>query len=333
VIACRPGSVVQRLARRRGVQTIPVLLRGPADVSSARTLRGYLARHGVPVIHAHDRVSQHLSVTATFGGAAARVTSLRGGDLPRRGLAGLLGRVGVDRWITVSERLAGDLAGRSVDPSRVSVMPRGVAVGTCDHPRGPRRGAALAPLGLASHAGPVIVTAACLSRHEGLSQLVTAGAHLRALRDDAVILIVGAGEQRHFLEAQVAREALSDTVRLPGFVDDIDPLLAAADVYVAPAAGNGFHSAIVRAMAAGLPVVATDTGDARDLIAHERSGVLVPPNDPHAIAQAVHRVLSHPEWAAGLANSGRRLVGERHSVAAMVHGHRKLYAQLVDGHR
>lgn len=126
----------------------------------------------------------------------------------------------------------------------------------------------------------------------------------------------------------------SGTERLPerdglvrlGQREDVPELLAAMDVLVSTSwFGEGFSNAILEAMATGLPVVATDVGDARRIVGE--AGVIVPPRDAEAVADAVRRLRNEPGFARRLGEAGRRRVAERFSVDAM----RRQFARVFAG--
>ena len=117
---------------------------------------------------------------------------------------------------------------------------------------------------------------------------------IRALReiDDAHLVVLGDGPQRAELE-QLARE-LDVSVYLPGRVPDVTQWLRRASMLVHPARWEGFGLALLEAMLAGLPVVATNVSSIPEIVVDGETGVLVPPDDPPALAAAVNRVLRDP---------------------------------------
>jgi glycogen(starch) synthase len=99
------------------------------------------------------------------------------------------------------------------------------------------------------------------------------------------------------LEDRARRLGVDDQIRFTGFLDHPEPVLAATRVYVHPARHEIRPVAITEAMALGLPIVATDVGGVSDLVEHEVSGLLVPPDDPGALAAGVLRLLDDPVLA------------------------------------
>ena len=121
-----------------------------------------------------------------------------------------------------------------------------------------------------------------------------------------------------------------DVVRLVGPVsgDDLPRYYASADVFCSPATGGeSFGIVLLEAMAAGAPVVASDIAGYRDVVTHERNGLLVPPRDPAAIAAAIARVIDDPELARQLSASGKQ-GGPASSLAEGRLGSRRLLPTL-----
>jgi len=186
--------------------------------------------------------------------------------------------------------------------------------------------AARAALGL-DPTRPVVGTVGRLERRKGQDQLIAALAELGhgngAGRPQAVL--VGDGPSRAALAAQVTRLGLDQEVRFLGMLPDVRPALAAMDVFVLPSWEEGMSNALMEAMAAERPVVATAVGGNGELITHERTGLLVPPGDPRTLAQAIGALLQDPARAARLAHEAREMVTQRFGIQARVAELEQLY--------
>ena len=112
-----------------------------------------------------------------------------------------------------------------------------------------------------------------------------------------LMLIASDGPRRTVLEQLAAQLGVQTRVRFIGFRDDMPRVMSAADVLVSSSRWEGFGMVIVESMALGLPVVATAVGGVPELIENEVSGVLVPSENPTALADALGRVLTNREWA------------------------------------
>jgi glycosyltransferase involved in cell wall biosynthesis len=137
---------------------------------------------------------------------------------------------------------------------------------------------------------------------------------IRALReiDDAHLVVLGEGPQREELQ-RLARE-LDVSVYLPGRVPDVAAWLRRASLLVHPARWEGFGLALLEAMLASLPVVATSVSSIPEIVVDGQTGLLVPPDDPSALAAAVNRVLADP---GNLGANGRARARAEFSVAKM----------------
>src|SRR5439155_27130265 len=129
--------------------------------------------------------------------------------------------------------------------------------------------------------------------------------------------VAGQGEQRPELERLISELSLSNRFELIGPVSDVPAFLAAVDVAVLPSHAEGMSNALLEYMAAGRSVVATDVGANGHLLRGGELGVLVPPNDPAALAAALGRLLAEPARAAWLGAVARRHVQAHYSRDAM----------------
>ncbi|WP_432862875.1 glycosyltransferase [Microbispora rosea] len=173
---------------------------------------------------------------------------------------------------------------------------------------------------------PVVLCVARLVPEKGLAFLVDAAAILARRGRPCTVALAGDGPERDDLEARA--RALAVDVRLLGARTDVWPLLAAADVVVLPSLAEGMSNAIMEAMAAGRPVVATDVGGAAELL--DDRGILVPPEDPVALGDGILRVLDDPELAAGLGTAARAWARKNLDLDVMVDDHLALYRRLLD---
>ena len=122
---------------------------------------------------------------------------------------------------------------------------------------------------------------------------------------------------------------LRDTVHLLGHRDDIEACLAGMDLFVLPSLNEGMGRALIEAMAAGLPVIASRVGGIPSVIDHERTGLLVPPGDAGALADALRRLLDRPEWATQLGMAASRSVDSRYGSVSMVQAIESIFAEAL----
>jgi glycosyltransferase involved in cell wall biosynthesis len=120
-----------------------------------------------------------------------------------------------------------------------------------------------------------------------------------------------------------------DRCRFLGHRDDVPAVLAAADVFVLPSRSEASPNSVIEAMAAGLPVVATSVGGIPELVTDGRTGRLVPPGDPSALAQALVDLLDHPGHAAELGRAARARIERTASFERMVADFESLYLEEI----
>jgi glycosyltransferase involved in cell wall biosynthesis/serine acetyltransferase len=121
-------------------------------------------------------------------------------------------------------------------------------------------------------------------------------------------LLIGDGAERPRIEGMAEELGLRENVLFLGRRNDVAVVLACCDLSVLPSWAEGLPNSVLEAMAAGLPVVATEVGGTPEIIQDEVSGLLVPPRDSHALAQAILRVLRDSQLAQGLARAGQERV-------------------------
>jgi glycosyltransferase involved in cell wall biosynthesis len=173
--------------------------------------------------------------------------------------------------------------------------------------------------------GARVVLAVCrLESQKGVDVAVRALASVRASHPDAHLVVLGEGPERPKL-ASIARQA-GVPLHLLGRVPDVTAWLRRASVLVHPVRWEGFGLAVLEAMLAGLPVIASDVSSLPELVADGETGVLVPPDDPEALAAGLRRVLDDP---AGFGAAGLRRAEERFSVPRMADATLAVYEEAA----
>jgi glycosyltransferase involved in cell wall biosynthesis len=177
---------------------------------------------------------------------------------------------------------------------------------------------------------PLAVFAGRLTEDKGLPDLIAAWSAVAPDRPAARLWIVGDGPERERLAGQVESMGLSGSIALPGVFDDVTDILQAADLFVYPTLEAGTAMAPREAMAAGLAIVASDIPDNREMLAGGAAGLLVPPEDPSALAQGIAQVLDSPALAADLGDAAWARAAEAYPLAAMVRWHAELFRRLCE---
>lgn len=209
-----------------------------------------------------------------------------------------------------------------VPPDRLTVIPCGV-----DSER-------FVPNGLASHPNPRIGMIARFAPLKGQHLLVEAARQVARDYPQAEFVLAGKplfGEEIYAQEVQeTARRALRRQVRFPGFVDDVPALLRDLDIVVNPSTvPEGFGQAIVEAMMAGKPVIASALGGPVDVIEDGVTGRLIPADDAGALAAAIGDLLADPAAAAEMGRKGRIRAMERYELRETTRSIEQVYEKVL----
>ena len=176
----------------------------------------------------------------------------------------------------------------------------------------------------------VIGTMARLRPEKGLDVLLRAMQTVVKKIKSAKLLIVGEGSMRDALVNETRRLSLTDKVIFAGFLHDTTPALDVMDIFVMPSLSEGLGTALMEAAARGLPIIASQVGGILDIIEHNVSGILVKPNDPDSLAQAILMVASNRELARSLGATAQKLAIQSFSVERLVKDTEALYLSLLE---
>jgi glycosyltransferase involved in cell wall biosynthesis len=176
--------------------------------------------------------------------------------------------------------------------------------------------------------GPVVGVVTLLRPGKGIETLVDALPDVLARHPEASVAVAGWGPDREQLEERARDRGVAGSLHLLGPTDGPMPLLAGADLFVSASWAESFPYNVLEAMAAGLPVVATDVGGTAEAVEHGATGLVVPARDPRALAQAIGKLLDDPERRRRLGDAGRRRVSERFTVERMLEGTIGVYRQV-----
>jgi len=182
-----------------------------------------------------------------------------------------------------------------------------------------------------SSPGPVIGTVSVLRGKKGHRFLLEAAARLRQEYPGLKVIVVGDGPGRDGLWREAKALELERTVSFLGFRQDIPRILATFDVFVFPSLEEALGAAILEAMAAGKAVVASRVGGIPEAVVDRETGLLVPPADSGALAEAVRKLLQDPDLRRRMGEQGRLRVEEQFSLNRMLDRTAALYRDLCTG--
>lgn len=237
----------------------------------------------------------------------------------------------IDRYVAVSPDLQHWLTNRArIRPSKVVYIPNGIDAAAFSLPR---VGCALRQrMGDFAPPGTVLIgNVARLDKVKDQAGLISAFKLLReeAGQADCRLIIAGEGPQRHELERQIVQLGLVETVRLLGTRDDVAELLTECDLVVLSSIAEGMPVTLLEAMAARLPVVATNVGGVASVVEAGTTGTLVAAGDPHALAAALSVYVADETLRRRHGHAGYTRVAAQFSLRAMVTAYVTLYDDLL----
>ncbi len=174
----------------------------------------------------------------------------------------------------------------------------------------------------------LIVWTGRLDPVKGFEEMIGAVAKVSQRRAVRFVL-AGEGAYRPQVEKLIRAHDLGERVHLLGNRSDVPEILAAGDVFLFGSRTEGLPNAVLEAMAAGLPIVATDVPGNRDLIAPERTGLLVPSGSAEALAEGLERVLDGPAWAETLGRQAQKWVFQHLDTVSLVPRWRQVYSIML----
>jgi glycosyltransferase involved in cell wall biosynthesis len=304
----------------------------PRDVGDVRALRALADRRGYALVHAHSSKAGALARVALGRRRPVLYTphcfAFASRDFPAPLRLGyrLAEQLLVPRSaaiVAVSEWEA-ELARRSLRGvrSRVEAIPNGVP-----SPEPPPRAADLAEFAAGA---PLALFASKLRPQKDPLALVRAAAALRERGElPGRVAIVGDGELEEDVRREIAERAIEGDVRWFPFRGDPGPYLAAADLFAVPSRWESLPIAALEAMAAGLPVLASDVGGVPEIVEDGVTGRLVPAGDGEALAGTLRELLADGSARERMGAAGRRVATERFRLDAMIERTELLYERLL----
>jgi glycosyltransferase involved in cell wall biosynthesis len=311
-IVAEPGSELLRKASEEGLPTIALRMRGRLGWLVRKGLVRAMRSHGCRLAHFHDTVSAtHGLAAAAAAGIPIRVLSRPADSSP---LEGGLPFAALDAVIAGSEGVRSILIRGGLPEDRIEVIPPGV-----DFSRftGPKAGD-LVRKALRLEGGEFLVGLIVpLEDEKGNEAVLDAAALVAAQAPKVRFVILGEGSLRLEAPGPDTARPMANVLYHLGWREDAAAVLASLDMFALFSHLDGLAGKLIEAMASGLPVAAADVGTARELITHRDTGLLVPPRNARALADAVLKIHFDKNLATRLAASSRESILEKYSQEAM----------------
>jgi glycosyltransferase involved in cell wall biosynthesis len=318
-------SLLARRAKDAGI-SVHGVPPGRRRLSAALAIHRLVRRRRVDVVHANEPhalssawlARAHRSVPLVVSRRIALPLSTNSFSLARYRAAGKI--------VAVSQSVGKSVLASGVAESCVEVICDGVEIPAMISPadRDRVRNRFAIP-----QESVCIGNVAAFVPEKGHVLLIRALADLRARFPQCVLLLPGEGPEKAKLSEVVRQLQLEDVVKFPGFVSDIESVYAATDLFVFSSHEEPLGSALLAAMAHGLPVVAFARGGIPEIVENGKNGLLARELDPVALTAAIERLLSDPAEARRLGETARETISSRFSAGRMVDATIQVYERLI----
>lgn len=321
---------VVREAEKHSLNVKVFCCNGKFNIRTLFEIRRYIKHNGINIVHSHGYKSNFYSILASANMNIQRVTTCHnwlGDNLKMRFYARLdkllLNRF--DKVIAVSNDLRDKILKNAAFQDKVVVINNGVDVNKFQLTS--RDSQIKKSIGIIE-GEPVIVSIGRLTEEKGQIYLIKAFAGIVSEYPGAKLLFVGDGPLRSFLESEARSLELENNVIFAGIRNDIPEMLIMADIFVLPSLEEAMPMALLEAMAAKMPIVATRVGAVSNIIKDGHSGLLVEPKDPVALSRSIVCLLQNKDMARSFGENSYNSVRNNFSSDRMAREYIKAYNSL-----
>ncbi len=331
-VSANPGHLLLEKCEGHTIPVVPILYQGMDRVFQVVAhLRAELRKRSIDIVHSNANYDRTCAAMAATCSTTKHVASVHSAHSIQHNITHWWrNRYGTDHFIADAEAVKEVLVRQDrIAPSRITVIPLGVEEESTDF-RQRARAAARAEWAVAPST-IVIGNVARLVPFKGHTHLLRAIAEVVKVHTDVVFLIVGDGELFDALQRQVRDLGIERYVRFLGFRDHLEELYPGFDIYCHSSlelAAEAFPIAILRALATGLPVVSTRVGGIGLMVEDGISGYLTLPEDPHALARALLRLLRDPVSRSSMGLASFDLFRKKFHAHAMAERVEQVYTSL-----
>ncbi len=325
--------VFERTAKDHGLSVRVFPVQNVIDMGALFGIRQLIRHRQVHIVHAHGYTSNFYALAGGMGTGVWRIATCHPWAESRYSARArfyekldLFWLRYFDAVVAVSREVREKILAHRISGDKVQLIANGIDItrfsGSIDR-EAARETLAIPPESL------VVGTIGRLSVEKGHRYLIEAVKELREAFANLQVVLVGDGPLRGELEKLARQSGVENQVRFMGKVHNIPLMLALMDVFVLPSLSEGMPMALLEAMAARVPVVATPVGDIPVVIADGVSGRLVPPENPGALAQVLAELLADRRQGARLAGHAFQQVQQRFCAEKMAAHYRRLFEQFA----
>lgn len=304
-LICQPRTLLGKRAGENGIYVHPLAIRSDIGPLSLLLLVPILRRVRPDILAFNTPKAIFVGTLAShFASVGAKIIFRRVNfPLHNNFFSRLKYTWGIDSIIAISESIHLQLQMCGIPASKIRTIYEGMDLSLYPKPAQPKP---RDPNGLA-----VIGTVAHLSREKGLNYLIEAASLIPEVQDRMRFVIVGDGKCLQELKELSLSKGLKDVFQFVGFHSSTHQFMKSFDIFALPSLSEGLSSAILEAMAASLPIIATNVGGIPELVKDGDNGLLVAPANPVALAQALQQLTDNPEESERMGRRGRERMEEQ----------------------
>jgi glycosyltransferase involved in cell wall biosynthesis len=312
-----PDSPLVERARAAGLPASAIPMAGDWDIRAAQRIRARMRAWNVDLVHAHDARSHAVSMIALAGKSDIPLIVTRRVAFPPRSVRLKYGPR-VARFVAISQAVKNAMSDAGVDKSRITVVHSGIAPKEAVVPRDWR----------SELAWPEDVViggmVGAMTREKGAESLPAIVKSVPPSERERLRFVLLGGQAQGTVEMEGVQ------VHSAGFVMDIDPAVAGLDMLLHPSSNEGLGTAVIDAMALGVPSIAFSVGGIPEVIENEISGLLIPPRDPESFARAISRLAGDAALRARLGEGGRHRAAQ-FNADSMTQQTEAVYNEVLSG--
>ena len=317
LVVAPTGSPLIKRAERAGLPTYRLTLRSEWDIRSARELRAVAGEWRADIVHAHDARAHSIARLALLGKRKTRLVVTRRVTFTPKQIR-LKYMHGIDAFIAISNAVRAVMVKAGVPADRIEVVYSGLPTPVVKRPRNWRR-----------ERGWPSTTVVCgivgaMTQEKGLDLIAGIARRLpgEVFRRTRLVLLGGKGKGGTSVSGVEGFDA--------GFVEEIHDAMAGLDVLWHPAKSEGLGTAVIDAMALGIPPIAFAVGGLPEVIEDGKSGLLIPPGDVQAFMRGAAELITNDALRARL-GAGARLRAKEFSVERMIERTAEVYHRVIAG--
>jgi len=323
-----PESILSRRAKEENIPTVPIGMRGEYDIFSVFKIRRILRMFSIDMMHAHTAHAHTMGLLALHSKKRPKFVVSRRINFPIR--KNIFSRMKyfsprIDRFITISRAISDILVNDGIDSEKISLVYSGIDLNKYQPSKllkNVKRELKIPKNAIV--AGCVAALTPCKA-HEILIQ----AASIACKKDDRLFfLLIGDGECEHRLKAMVSQRSLNHRIIFTGFRTDIGDLMHITDIFVISSKTEGLGTAILDAMAMGLPIVATCAGGIPEIVTNNYNGLLSSVGNYDALAENLLRMSSDQSFRKKCGKNSK-LAAEKFSITKTVQSTISIYEELL----